>query len=811
MVQPEEYGVFNMAAVLINVLEGSFDLGLRRALIYFGGALRVSNLRETGFALSVGIGVVLSGLLFVLSPLAATFYGESRVTDLMRVLSVYFGIACLGVVPDALLQHRLAFNRRFWPSIAAPAGRYALAIPLAAMGFGAWSLVWGQLIGISLEVGLLFVLANCRPRFGWSNGDAAQLLRYSSQVSLVEWIAAIGFNLDYALVGHFLGSGVLGIYTLAFKLPDATLGAAGWVGGRVLLPALVELGDRKQGLADASLQALRLVAGLLLPIAAGLYLLAPPIVPLLFGDQWTPAVPVVQLLVVSACLGGMLHVIGAAFLAAGQPRRIVAAQVVWFIVLAPLLYVAAQTSILAVAAAHVVAMLTFVGVKLALVPSTLGVSLMRVGRAVVAPIVATAVMAAALVLLIQVFASIPAEVMLATVVYLAMLRMLAGRRPPKQGQLRVAMIIQRFYPHIGGAETNLQALVEPLRRIGVELEIVTRRFDRGLADNAYVAGARVVRLPAPGGQLRACASFVLLATWRLICASPQFDVVHAHELRSPTLAAICIKLVLGRPVVAHVLRGGQFGDLRVLTHAPLGRVRWLLFRYAVDRFVAVSRETRDELRAMGVPDRRIAYVPYGVDVDRFRPPDPTERCDLRLRLDLEGRKVVLVVARLVPEKRFDCLLAAWATVSRRVPGALLVLVGDGPERSNLEQQATSLEGVRFAGQLHDPVPYLQAADCLCLPSSSEGQPISLLEAMSAGLVCVGTDIGGITDALDYGRLGVLVRPGDADGLAEALVEVLQLSEAQRQRVGMQARCDILAHHSLEANAAALRQVYEQLV
>jgi glycosyltransferase involved in cell wall biosynthesis/O-antigen/teichoic acid export membrane protein len=808
LVQPEEYGLFNMAAVLINLLEGSYDLGIRRALIYFGGAVGAASLRRTGFVLSIGAGLVLSVLLFALSPLAAAFYGEVRVRGLMQVLSIYFGIACLGVVPDALLQQRLAFNRRFWPSIAAPAGRYAIAIPLAALGLGAWSLVWGQLLGITVEVCLLLSLAGWRPRPGWSPADAAQLLRYSSQISLVEWIAAIGLNLDYILVGHFLGSGVLGLYTLAFKLPDATIGAAGWVGSRVLLPAFLNLGGQRDRLADGCLQALRVAVAVLLPLGAGLCVLAPQIVPLLFGEQWSPAIPIVQLLVVSACLGGALQVVGAAFMAAGQPRKIVVAQLAWLAVLAPVLFIAAQTSIQAVALAHIAAMCAFVGVKLSLVPRTLGLSLNRLARGVQPSVLAAAAMLLTLLGVTRLTVFLPLEVLLAAATYLVILRMLSRRRRPRNERLRVAMIIQSYYPHIGGAETNLQALVQPLRELRVDAQVLTRQRDRRhpLAD--CIGGAPVVRIPAPGGQLRASLTFVVLTTLHAMRES--FDLVHAHELRSPTLTAVCIKMLLGRPVVAHLLRGGSLGDLRVLTAAPFGRVRWWLFRCAVDRFVAVSRETEHELRAMGVPDRKIAFVPYGVDTRRFRPATYEERRALRERLHLEGRRVVLVVARLVPEKRFDCLLAAWPLVVARVPEALLVLVGDGPERQRLECLAQQLDGVRFTGQLHDPLPYLQAADCLTLPSSTEGQPISLLEAMATGLVCVGTNIGGITDALENGRLGVLVQPGDPNGLALALIDVLELSQAARECAGARAREKIVARHSIEANAAALRQLYEQL-
>jgi PST family polysaccharide transporter len=381
-----------MAAVGIYLLEGTYDFGLRRGLVYLSGHHRIPALLRTGFALALGLGVAISVLLFALAPLAATYFADPRVLDLMRPLSLYFGIACLGVVPDALLQHRLAFDRRYWPSVAAPAGRYLIAIPLAALGFGAWSLVWGQLIGVGLEVVLLFVLSRWRPHVGWSRAAARRLLGYSSQVGALEWLAALGLNLDYVLVGHFLGGAVLGLYVLAFKLPDTTIGAAGYVGSRVLLPAFVELSEHDLSVGNSLIQALRLMTLILVPVTAGLSLLAPQIVLVVFGEQWTDVVPVVQLLAISACLSALLQSVGAAFLAAGQPRKIIAAQAAWLSVLVPALYFAAQVSIVAVAAAHVVGMLVFASVKVALLPSAVRVNALALGRAMAPSLCATTAM-----------------------------------------------------------------------------------------------------------------------------------------------------------------------------------------------------------------------------------------------------------------------------------------------------------------------------------------------------------------------------------------------------------------------------------
>jgi glycosyltransferase involved in cell wall biosynthesis len=605
----------------------------------------------------------------------------------------------------------------------------------------------------------------------------------------------------------------------------------------VLLPAFVELGEHDQSVGSGLIQALRLLTPVLVPLAAGLYVLAPQIVPVLFGEQWTEAVPVVQLLAVSACLSGLLQSIGAAFLAAGQPRKIIAAQAAWLSVLVPALYVAAQISIVAVAAAHVIGMLVFASVKVALVPSALRVHARALGRATVPSVLATAVMVLILVPFLHVAARLASLPLLAVAVALgattyvvvlwvfdrSLIRQVwalrAHGRPRNAAEvhptaqprvLAVAMLVQSYFPRIGGAESNLQELVKPLRALGIEVSVVTRRFS-GMTAQACVAGAPVYRLPVPGGQLQASLTFTTTALWLLARRRPLPDVLHAHELRSPTLAAIVAKYVVRRPVVAHVLRGGLLGDLAVLRSAPLGELRLRLFKHAVDQFIAVSDETRRELLAVGIPEKRVTLVSYGVDTTRFCPAAPAQRARLRQQLDLEGWRVVLVVARLVPEKGFDRLLAAWPGIKADVPSALLVIVGDGCEREALTHQAECLSGVRFLGERRDPLPFLQAADCFTLPSFTEGLPISLLEAMATGLPCVATAIGGISDALD-GQMGAaLVPPGDVGRLTEALVEMLRLDRDALATVGAAARQRVLERHSLEANAAALSRLYERLI
>ncbi len=127
--------------------------------------------------------------------------------------------------------------------------------------------------------------------------------------------------------------------------------------------------------------------------------------------------------------------------------------------------------------------------------------------------------------------------------------------------VRVAMLIQRYYPHIGGAERQLAALAPLLQKQGVVLHVLTRR-EAGLARFEYIDGVPVHRLPVAGPKPVAALMYTLTALRLLQQLRP--DVIHAHELLSPATTAVAAKRWFGTPTVAKVLRGGDLGDLAKL-------------------------------------------------------------------------------------------------------------------------------------------------------------------------------------------------------------------------------------------------------
>jgi PST family polysaccharide transporter len=396
LLSPHEFGIFAMAMVAINLLEVVKDFGLRPAVIYLLGTDEPGPVLDTAFYLSVGSGAALSALVLVLAVPAGAFFGDVAVTGLMQIIALYFTIAGIHAIPDAILRHRLDFRRRFWVEVSSPVARFGLAALFAVLGFGAWSLAIGQVAGIVAAATLAVVLAGWLPKLRFSKDSARKLARFASQLSLIDVLAAVIYNLDYLMVGYFLGSTALGLYSLAYKLPEAVLIGSAYVFSTVLLPTYVRLSNDLAELRAGFLRAFHYTGLGLAPAATGIAILAPLLVPLLFGDEWTDSVPAVRLLAVSAFLQGMLFTVGSVLVAAGRPRAVIVAQLASALTIVPGLYVAAQYSIVAVAVVHIAGALVFGVVKLALVCRALTLDWRQLVRAVAPTGLATAVMAFAI-------------------------------------------------------------------------------------------------------------------------------------------------------------------------------------------------------------------------------------------------------------------------------------------------------------------------------------------------------------------------------------------------------------------------------
>ena len=255
-------------------------------------------------------------------------------------------------------------------------------------------------------------------------------------------------------------------------------------------------------------------------------------------------------------------------------------------------------------------------------------------------------------------------------------------------------------------------------------------------------------------------------------------VVHLHSSKAGLAGRILLRGALPTLFQPHAWSFEAAGG-------PLrrGAVAWERrgARWA-DRVVCVSHAEREAGERAGVR-ARWEIVPNGVDVSTYRPADAA---DARRRLGLPDAPLVVCVGRLTRQKGQDVLLRAWPAVLARVPGARLVLVGDGPDRTRLA--VISGPGVRFAGDRDDVAEWLAAADVVVAPSRWEGMALAVLEAMACGRSVVATDVAGMGEAL--GSCGALLPPAEAEPLAAAIAARLADPELRAEE-GRLARARVM--------------------
>ena len=233
-----------------------------------------------------------------------------------------------------------------------------------------------------------------------------------------------------------------------------------------------------------------------------------------------------------------------------------------------------------------------------------------------------------------------------------------------------------------------------------------------------------------------------------------------------------------------------------------------------DRIVAPSRSILDALVAGENADSgRCVAIPNGVDTARFHAVDAAERTRLRAALGFGADECLIgCVASFTPVKRHDILVDAFAQAQRRFPQARLLLIGDGPLRSDVEERSRAsgaAHAIRFLGSRGDVENILPALDVFALASSTEGMSNAILEAQACGVAVVATAVGGNVELVQQQATGVLVPALQPDALAEALANLIA-APARRSELGSAAQRRVEREYSTQAMVNGYERLYREL-
>ena len=331
----------------------------------------------------------------------------------------------------------------------------------------------------------------------------------------------------------------------------------------------------------------------------------------------------------------------------------------------------------------------------------------------------------------------------------------------------------------------------------------------GLSSELAALGAEVLGWQAgraPGPALVA----ETLSAARLIRAIGP-DVVHAHSAKAGLAGRLAVR---GRVPMVFQPHAWSFDAVGGAT----GRLALAWERYAArwtDRILCVSEAERGAGEAAGIA-ARWTVIRNGVDLSEFRVDGAPGTRDLPaagtpalLARSTERGPVVVCVGRLCRQKGQDVLLRAWPGITAVVPGARLVLVGDGPDRARLTRSAPA--GVLFTGAVDRARDWLLAADVVVLPSRWEGMALVPLQAMACGRPVVLSDVSGARESLPPGHhRHALVPPDDPRALTGAVARLLTDTRL-REVLGRQAAAHARAHCDVRHKATAVAELYGQLL
>lgn len=359
LLSPEEYGLVALALVLMAYADTIADAGVAQALVYLP---RTGVIARSALLISAALGTLLGLAAYLAAPWIADLFNLPDVTPLVQVLGISVLATSLGAVPEALLRRDLQFKKLTAAPVIRAATMGTVTLSLAFTGHGAWSLAVGTAAGsVAYAVTCWVLVGRNAPWQIWRVGtEALQAnLKYGAPVAGSSLLARLIFDIDYLIIGLFLGAQALGYYTLAFRLPEVLIINVFFVLSTVLFPLYAQVRNEPERLRSGYLTSVRIQSLYGVTTGVGLAVVAPVLVPLVFGEKWMDAVlPLVFLSLYAAArsLGAGANDV---YKAIGRPGLSIGVSLVRLAVLLPVLLFATQWGIVGIACAQFLAAVVF--------------------------------------------------------------------------------------------------------------------------------------------------------------------------------------------------------------------------------------------------------------------------------------------------------------------------------------------------------------------------------------------------------------------------------------------------------------------
>jgi O-antigen/teichoic acid export membrane protein len=296
LLEPSDYGIMAVANVFLMFMLMFTDMGLAQALMQRSQVNEADE--DAVFWLSLLVGGVLYAILFLLAPVIAAFYQMPDLTWLMRLGALGIVISSLKTVPSAILMRRLDFRSRALIEVWASLASIVTVVGLALAGFGVWSLMWAALAQQVIITLAYMPIMGRWPRPVFDFGPILGIVRYGMHLMGANIAFVVSSKADVFIIGKFLGGHFTGIYSLAFQLATIPLDKIGTLFNHVAFPSLARLKEDEQQCRTLFVELHRYLLFIAYPVLIGIAAVADDLVALLLGAKWHQVTPILQVLCV---------------------------------------------------------------------------------------------------------------------------------------------------------------------------------------------------------------------------------------------------------------------------------------------------------------------------------------------------------------------------------------------------------------------------------------------------------------------------------------------------------------------------------
>ncbi|HEY5154996.1 MAG TPA: lipopolysaccharide biosynthesis protein [Acidimicrobiales bacterium] len=338
---PQDFGVFAVALVVHAIVINMSELGVSAALVR-DDVDDVNRSAPTVATIALATSVVLAALMAVSASTLARLLGSPSASGAIAVMALTLPLAGVTAVPAALLRRDFRMDRLFVANAANTVATALVVIPLALAGWGAMALAWSWVAGQLATTVLLLTYRAGRFWPGWNRLEARRLITFGLPLAGANIVNFSVLNVDFIVVGRVLGATALGFYVLAFNISGWPMNVIGAVVRSVSLPGFAQLRRDGEAMPEHFLSALRVVAGISLPICLILGALARPAILTIYGDKWSAAAAALVGLSVLGATRILLELMADFLVSLGRTRAVFLAQLPWLVGLTIALLIAVR-------------------------------------------------------------------------------------------------------------------------------------------------------------------------------------------------------------------------------------------------------------------------------------------------------------------------------------------------------------------------------------------------------------------------------------------------------------------------------------